>query len=225
MFKKWSILAIMVIFITNLSAQNLQLHWDMLSERNYPTVTFEMFKADKLGDTFMFVDMDFVEFKDMNMAYMEIRRNFNLGSLPLQLGIEYNGGLWSSSEAALGGEIRNCWLAGATYPFALGNSFFTATLSYKHIMRTRQAANAQFTATWSVPIWRDKVAFLGFMDIWSEGEMLGDGRKLVFMAEPQLWYNFTQHFALGTEVELSQNFVIGEKAFKVFPTIGAKWEF
>ena len=50
------------------------------------------------------------------------------------------------------------------------------------------------------------------------------------MAEPQLWVNLRNikgweniNLSLGTEVELSANFV--GKGFHVMPTVGAKWTF
>ena len=47
-------------------AQNIQLHYDLgralyksLDERPWVTTTVEMFKADKWGSTYFFVDMDY----------------------------------------------------------------------------------------------------------------------------------------------------------------------
>lgn len=220
MRNKLLLISLLALACLQTTAQNLQFHWDFLEPRNYPTITFEMYNADQWGDTFLFVDLDYDNFENQTCSYMEIRRNFSLGSsTPILVGVEYNGGMYD------GGAIDNAWLAGATYPFALGSTFCTLTASYKHIMRSSQSANAQITGTWATPIWEDRVTFTGFFDLWTEGNMTEDGRKVVFLAEPQLWYNFTQHFALGTEVELSQNFIYGEDNLQVFPTLGAKWTF
>ena len=40
-------------------AQNVQTHYDMGKDRGYLTTTVEMFKPDKMGSTFFFVDMDY----------------------------------------------------------------------------------------------------------------------------------------------------------------------
>ena len=51
---------------------------------------------------------------------------------------------------------------------------------------------------------------------------------LVVLTEPQLWYNVTPHFSLGTEIEISNNFVYNtynDKSFFINPTLGAKWNF
>ena len=50
----------------------------------------------------------------------------------------------------------------------------------------------------------------------------------VFLTEPQFWYNFTNHFSVGTEVEISNNFiynVVDDKSFFINPTLAVKWNF
>jgi hypothetical protein len=49
---------------------------------------------------------------------------------------------------------------------------------------------------------------MGFADFWREDNVFGTSETtdFVFLAEPQLWYNFSQHFSLGGEVEVSSNF-------------------
>jgi hypothetical protein len=47
---------------------------------------------------------------------------------------------------------------------------------------------------------------------------------MVFLSEPQLWFNATKKFSIGSEVELSSNFG-GMDGFKVMPTLGAKYTF
>lgn len=220
MRNKLLLITLLALACLESTAQNIQLHWDFLEPRNYPTVTFEMYKPDKWGDTFLFIDMDYDSFESQTCSYMEIRRNFSLGSAcPILVGVEYNGGMYD------GGVINNAWLVGATYPFALGSTFCTLTASYKHLVRNTLYANAQLTGTWETPIWDNRITFTGFFDLWTEGDYAQEKRKVIFMAEPQLWYNFTPHFALGTEVELSQNFIYGEDSLQAFPTLGAKWTF
>ena len=61
------------------------------------------------------------------------------------------------------------------------------------------------------------VRFSGFVDVWD------GGGHLTALSEPQLWYNFGPHFALGGEVELSYGFV--SEGFKALPCAGFKWTF
>jgi hypothetical protein len=53
-----------------------------------------MFKPDRWGNTFMFVDLDFnFDKQNPGLIYVEIAREFQLGNFPLLPHIEYNGGL------------------------------------------------------------------------------------------------------------------------------------
>ncbi|MGL5681786.1 MAG: DUF5020 family protein [Marinifilaceae bacterium] len=224
MIKKILLISLIALMSCKVFGQNLQLHWDFLNERNYPTLTFEMYKGDNWGSTFMFIDFDFPDFKDAGTAYMELSRNLKLGNFPLQLHAEYNGGLWSNANG-IGGHINNAWLVGASYPFMIGNCIFEVTGTYKHIMRTDKKSNFQLTGVWNIPLFKGFMTFNGFADLWSEqANGRNDKREMVFITEPQLWVNLGKHLSLGTEIEISKNFV-ADNAFKVYPTLGAKWNF
>ena len=80
-------------------AQNIQLHYDLgralyksLDGRPWVT-TVEMFKADKWGSTYFFVDMDYTD-KGVSSAYWEIINDTEIleGSCFCTCR-EYNGGL------------------------------------------------------------------------------------------------------------------------------------
>ncbi len=211
------------------TAQNLQTHYDMGKGRGYLTTTVEMFKPDNYGSTFFFVDMDYssdsrdVE-NGISAAYWEIARAFkwneNQKFMPR---VEYNGGVFKlDGKGTPFIPIENCWLAGVerTWASADFSKIFTLQVNYKHI-KDKEDASFQLTGVWVVQLLKGKVTFTGFADFWKE-EMFW-GTDFRFLTEPQLWYNACKHFAVGGEVELSNNFVADE--FKVMPTIGAKWTF
>ena len=82
---------------------------------------------------------------------------------------------------------------------------------------------------WSLTFARKRCTFSGFIDFW-RGEKADSHGCLVILSEPQLWYNFTEHFSLGTEWEFSNNFVhnadpASSKTFFWNPTLAAKWNF
>ena len=90
-------------------AQNIQLHYDLgramynsLSDRPWVTTTVEMFKADKWGSTYFFVDMDYTD-KGVASAYWEISRELKFWKAPISAHVEYNGGLNYINNAFLGG--------------------------------------------------------------------------------------------------------------------------
>ncbi len=200
-----------VLVIGTLQAQNLQLHYDL--ERGYATSTFEMFKPDKWGNTFMFVDFDF-NGGNMNQVYGEIARVLKTEKMPVGLHLEYNGGTSNQFSFA------NAFIFGVNYAKGNADRGFSTYLGYKTFKGTGKA-NMQLTATWYLHLFNKKVSCLGFVDLWTE-EGLTD--NTVFLTEPQLWYNINKNLSLGGEVEISNNFAFSTE-FKVRPTVAVKWNF
>jgi hypothetical protein len=205
---------------------NLQVHYDFGKNRKYVTTTLEMFKPDKWGNTFFFVDYDFNYGTDKHpsMSYMEIARCINTWGGPISAHVEYNGGIGGYPGGSYA--INNAWLGGVDY--GMHNADYSETLNlkalYKHIVGKQESA--QFTAVWGLHFMDRKISFTGFADIWLEDNTNTDGSntKYTFISEPQLWYNFTPNLSAGSEVELSSNFA-GNHGFMVNPTLAVKWNF
>ena len=138
---------------TQMQGQNLQLHYDL--RRNSATTTVEMFRPDKGGSTFFFVDLDYSP--KVSGAYWEIAREFCFWSETkmgwLSAHLEYNGGLNTTA-----GSFNNCFLGGLTYS---GHSkdwskTWSVTASYKAIPGTVdvlgacQMHNFQITGVWNL---------------------------------------------------------------------------
>ena len=241
------VLLVAVLFSAKAKAQtNAQVLYDFGSDRKFVTLTLEMFKQDKWGSTYFFVDHDFnydkVTGAEHNIAqggtYTEISRalNFwkNSNMKNWSLHAEYNGGIYASYP------INNAWLFGVEY-FMHDKSFknvLTLEALYKTIRKTDQNVPMQFTAVWTCnDIFGVKgLKFNGFADFWWETHAVDyredgsfDTKHTVFITESQLWYNVGQHFgcenlSLGGEVELSNNFG-STGGFKCRPCLGVKWDF
>lgn len=198
------------------SAQNLQVHYDMGEDRGYVTTTIEMFKPDQWGSTFFFVDMDHDTDagNSVSFSYMEIARALKFWDSPWAAQIEYNGGTF----------VNNAWLAGAQYTWnsADFSKIFTLQGLYKYIDDGLNEASFQLTGVWTIQMFQGAVTFSGFADYWKE-EKTSLGTDFVFLSEPQLWYNFGEHFSAGGEVELANNFIF--EGFRVSPTLAVKWTF
>ncbi|MDR2954028.1 MAG: DUF5020 family protein [Prevotella sp.] len=235
MMRKALVITVLSMLSFTVYAQNLQLHFDprhgLHSEdfqRNYLTATFEMFKPDKWGSTFMFVDLDFNRSRgNIGLAYLEIARDIKIGKSPIMAHVEFNGGL------ASWGTIPNAYLAGGSYATTLGKANLSSYLAYKYHAFERVSNDVQWTVIWGVNLLNDKVTLSGFLDIWTENkdrthETNSNKKKVVLLTEPQFWYNVTPNLSFGTEIEISSNFLPDaqgkDKAF-VNPTIGAKWNF
>ncbi len=220
----------LLVAIGSQAQTNLQVHYDFGSGREYITTTLEMFKTDKWGNSFFFVDYDFNAGEDNHpsCAYMEIARCINTWGGPFSAHIEYNGGLGTVDLAGVtagGYSINNAWLGGVDY--FIHSEDFNKTLNlkllYKEIVGKQHSA--QFTGVWGLNLLDKKVSFTGFADIWLEDNTFGsETTKTVFMSEPQLWYNFSENLSAGGEVEIASNFG-GYKGVTVNPTLGVKWNF
>lgn len=231
------------LFAFGAFSQNIQLHYDMGKDRNYLTSTVEMFRPDKTGNTFFFIDFDYGG-NDVNnapsLSYFEIARCYKLGKSPFSWQIEYNGGLFQSynktSKTYSSQPISNAWLTGVDYSW--NASDFSRGISlkalYKNIANTQDAKpnNFQLTAVWYLNFAKGKMRFSGFADFWKETHTVSnDGfqtnfqsKKYIFLAEPQLWYNFTPKFAAGSEIEISNHFA-GNAGFMINPCASLKYTF
>ena len=235
--KKLMTIALMAVAALSANAQNIQLHYDFgrniytgeEAGRSKVTVTLEQFKADQWGSWYYFVDLD-LSSHFTESAYTEISREFNLSKdLPIAAHVEYDGGLSKS------GSFQQAGLIGAAYNGH--NEDFSKTWSvqllYKHFLKsydnTHSYASAQLTGVWGLNFLDNKLSFAGFIDFW-RGEKANGHGCLVVLTEPQLWYNFTNHFSVGTEWEISDNFVYNadptsDKTFFINPTLAVKWNF
>ena len=218
-------------------AQNIQLHYDFGEDRKLFTSTVEMFKPDRYGSTFFFIDMDYGSdarniSNGLSLAYWEIARAFKWNETQQFMPrVEYNGGVFKlDGEETPFIPIENVYLAGIerTWASADFSKILTLQANYKYI-QDKENASFQLTAVWTVQMLKGKLNFLGFADFWKEemdvwfdvqGNKL-DKTDFRFLTEPQLWYNFAKNFAVGSEIELSNNFVGPE--FAVMPTIALKW--
>ena len=241
-FKHFAIVAFAAFaFAQGAKAQNLQVFYDFGDGREYVTTTFEMFKADKFGDTFWFIDHNYNStnhknasyFKGassaVNASYFEIERGINFWQdsklKDLSAHIEYDGSTWGAG----------IWCFGAKY-FLHSEDFsktFTLALMYDlHRGYGEADIPVKFSGVWGLnDLFGVKgLVFKGFIDVWGNNAVWGpdDETKFSVLTEPQLWYNlgdvFDGHLDVGTEVELSVNFA-GHKGFMCNPCAGLRWTF
>ena len=234
--KKYFMMALMAVAALSVNAQDIQLHYDFGRNispdqedgRQKVTITLEQFKADKWGSWYYFVDLDLSR-KFFKSAYTEISREFSFGSgSPFAAHVEYDGGL---SEAA--GSFQQAALLGAAYNghSADFSKTWSVQLLYKRYFKSydysRAYNSAQLTGVWGLNFAQNKCTFSGFIDFW-RGEKANGHGQLVILTEPQFWYNFTPHFSVGSEIEISNNFIYNlydDKTFFINPTLAVKWNF
>ncbi len=230
--KKVLLLLLIFVSFSALKAQNVQLHYDMGKGRSYVTSTVEMFKADKYGSNFFFIDMDYNArgVQGVSLAYMEIARGIKFWDSPFEIQIEHDGGFGRNKDNS-SFRINDAWLFGGNYHWNTADysKVFTLELLYKTI-RGKNKQSFQVTGVWDLRFFKNKVTLSGFADFWREDNnyfvnaLLGTTSDFVFLSEPQFWYNVDKHLSLGGEVEVASNFSL-HKGFKACPTVAVKWNF
>ncbi|MFH1214161.1 MAG: DUF5020 family protein [Candidatus Neomarinimicrobiota bacterium] len=207
-------------------AQNLQLNYDF--GRRHLTSTLEMYKTDKFGATYAFIDLDYNrcdsgKVKSASLAYGEIARYFKVPKLKnLSATIQYNDGLTNTFS------FNPVWLGGAQYVLQVGKQTFPVDFLVRKELNT-DGLTFQLTYVWYY-LWR-KLEISGFVDIWSTGADAYPSKKIVILSEPQFWYKLTPAISIGGEIEISRNFSGAwskKKDFAVdeifvLPTLGLKW--
>ena len=235
MKKRVTFVLLALLYVGIVTGQNVQFHYDFgktlynkdFESRPKLTTTVEMFKPDKWGSTFFFVDMDYTK-DGVAGAYWEIARELSFWKSPLSIHVEYNGG------NVKGAYINNAYLGGLTYTFndATFSKGFTFTPMYKYIQLNDNPHNFQLTATWYLNFAKNGLCtFSGFADFWREKTIPGIG-DYQFLSEPQLWVNLNKikgvdekfNLSIGSEVELRNNFAY-VSGFYAIPTLAIKWSF
>jgi len=245
-----SVMALAALMLSGkVSAQtNLQLQYDF--ERQSITSTLEMFKSDKGGSTYFFVDYIYGLNSDNGTTtapsetYFEFSRALNFWHnsflKDFSLHLEYDGGLgiYPGKVNLQGYGINHAFLAGFEYQFHDKEYKNTLTLQtlYKEILDCNQLAPLQFTLVWGCQdIFGAKgLSFSGFADMWFQDKLFHNEEnaplkaQTTFLSEPQLWYNVGRFIGayglnIGGEVECSVNFT--DLGFKCRPCAGIKWVF
>ena len=218
---KKTILIALLFFSSAIYAQNIQLHYDFGDGREFFTTTIEMFKPDEYGSTFFFIDFDYNAQgnKSISLAYFEIARYITIpGAAGLAGTIQYNDG------TAPWGPLGHIVLGGLSYPIDLGFVTLNTDILFRkdHLA---EGSDVQLTTVWFVPFFDGKLTFNGFLDLWTGEYWYTDGKELVLLTEPQLWYNIDNHLSVGGELEISNNFIPLTDGIEINPTLALKWKF
>ncbi len=256
--KRFLLLPILAFFtIATMAQVNLQLHYDFgrllypdaESTRPYVTSTVEFFKADKLGNNYFFVDMDYYS-DGMGAAYWEVYREFNFAKIgetnhTFAGHIEYDGGLGINKYTNNASRYQHSLLVGPAWSW--NSNDYTKTVSvelmYKQYFKQGSLEahpSFQLTGVWSLSFAKDLCTFAGYFDICycyiPKFKDNGEQKKGInFSSEPQFWFNIIgrnrpdKKFSVGTELEYSVNMIWPsegcDQAFFFNPTLAVKYIF
>ena len=231
-------LLIILCLIMPLLGQNLQVHYELRGDKRNITSTIEQFTGDRLGLTYWFISATYTDFDGRNLldghataGYGEFYRFFNIPKTNgLMAGIQYNDGLavfsGSDTSTTYGSAFGRTWLGGFAYNVPIGKMHVLTTVW----LRKKQGYNYdwQLTLAWGHTFANEKLTFNGFFDLWGEKPENSPTTpyKVVLLTEPQLYYNFNPHLALGVKAQISYNFEFGyDGQLRFAPTVAARWNF
>ena len=230
---RWRIVILALLAnLTVFGGTNLQVFYDFGSQgtactnqrTNRVTTTLELFYPDRWGNTFAFVDFDYIIHHDdpQNtpfMAYAEIARCLNFwqetAAKDLSVQVEYNGGLGlgkNSDGTFYGYGINHAALVGLNYCLHTADykNIFNLELLFKYVVDDENMWRVKDgSGHWQKQ--KGNQVPLQFTFVWKcqdfctapgltvTGFLDVWGQKLgsqavVIMSEPQLWYNVGQWF-------------------------------
>lgn len=236
---KTKVLTIITLFlfaVITINAQNIQLHFDPRHalhketfDKNSLIARFEMYKTDKWGATYGYIDFDFNQSKgNIGSAYLEISRDQKIKKLPVMAHVEFNGGVGKAND--FGFSMPNAYLVGVSYMIQIKHIDINTYIAYKYNAFQKVSNDLQWTIRWNTNLCDNKLTISGFLDIYSENNIRvrtsnENKKKIVLLSEPQFWYNVTANLSFGTKIEISNNYFTSTNKVIVNPTIAAKWRF
>lgn len=254
--KKYLLASVLSLVFNCAHAQyDVQLHYDLghnlysdaEQSRQALTATFEFLRPDKLGSTFMFIDLDFHSNTNANNgafgAYCDISRDFTVSNVnannSLTAHLQYTGG-----HNTMAGSYQQAAMVGPAWQWHSidFSRMFILQVSYKQYFKhlaNEAHPSFQVATIWNLTFSQGLFTFSGLAETWygyiPKFSKMGVQQKgIVLLAEPQFWVNILgrdrmgDKLSLGTEWELSNNFIwasSGDRTFYINPTIALKYTF
>lgn len=247
-------LLLILFLIVPLLGQNLQVHYELRGDKQYLTSTLEQFTGDKLGLTYWFISASYTDLNGENnilngnatSIYGEFYRFFNIPKTGgLMAGIQYADGFMiypvtitlpihmdnEEDHYIFGTSFSRYWMVGLAYNVPIGKMYVLTSLWAKK--KQGYDYDWQLTLAWGHNFWEDRLTFNGFFDVWGERQSVDTTNpssinpyRVVLLTEPQLYYNFNPHLALGVKTQISVNFEYGyDGELRFAPTVAARWNF
>jgi len=217
------LLSIFLPACSSLSAQDLQLHYDV--RQHFPVLYFQYFKSQDSGKAFFkpgsFLLKTQVDLSgpghNMAKGYLQVSQSFRAWRPKLFLHLQYSGGLGVTEPKQYSYYINNAWSIGMAYPFQWKGAWFSAILDYKYISNASPHHNPFFTFYWWSGHLHYKLEFSGDFSVWTEN------KRLLFFGEPQCWWNFNKVIAAGTKMNLFYHINTTADVFQVYPTVAVRF--
>ncbi|KAA6316955.1 hypothetical protein EZS27_032819, partial [termite gut metagenome] len=184
-----SLSAFAPLFCLQVSAQTIQLHYDMrhwvapeTNDKNFPTLYVEYFKEQDQGHAFikpgsflfkMQADMSGQK-NNIGKAYIQVTQTLRMWEPKIFLHFSYSGGLGVTEPKQYSYYIVNTFAAGAAYNMQWKDFWLSNVFDYKYVPYTRSTHDLLYTLYWWKGLYNYKVEFAGDFSIWTENRTHGD---------------------------------------------------
>lgn len=236
-----------LVALSPAKAQNIQVLYDfgrylypeVQKDRSRMTMTVEQQSIDRFGDTFYFVDMNFLD-QGAVSANWKFMRNLRFWKGPLSWHVRYDGGLRfinANAPEPVGSRavsLNDAFMTGVTYKYLSPSRRTMLSLSplYKYIKGIDNPHNYELCGVWKLSSPTGLFTATGFFSWWHQQDKRpGWNKEFKFMSQPQFWCNLNKvkgvasdfNLSVGTEVRVSKN--IDAPQWIVAPTLALKWSF
>ena len=240
------VVAVACLLCTDALSQNIQLHYDMrhsvdpkYNSKNFPTVYFEYFKNQDSGHafikpgSFLFkMEADLLGDKtNIGKGYMQATQTLRFWKPKMFLHLSYSGGLGITEPKQYSYYIVNTFAAGVSYTFQWHGAWLSTVLDYKYIPYQKPTNDFIYTLYWWKGFFNYKFELAGDFSIWTENKNQGDdytktlsGKRFFFFAEPQIWYNISQKFSVGSKINMFYHVNTTDNVFQAYPTLAVKYK-
>lgn len=235
---------LLILLSTGLSAQTLQLHYDLRhtidpahNTHNYPTLYFEYFKTQDSGRHFIKPGSFLLKTQadllgsghNIGKFYFQVSQSFRCWRPGIFISLQYSGGLGVTEPKQYSYYINNTFSAGLEIPFRWKGAWLSSVLDYKYVPYARPSHDFLYTLYWWKGFLNYKLECSGDFSCWTENKDHGDdltsgqnGKRFFFFAEPQLWLNINKITALGTKINLFYHINTVDNLLQIYPTVAAR---
>ena len=238
------ILTIVAFFFSPifLCGQELQFHYDFrhsiqpqLNEKNFPWVDFKYFKEIDTVNTgaFLLEAQSFLDGNKNNIGqtFIQLSQSLKFWKPNIFAYFYFSGGLGVTPNS-FGYYISNAYSVGGSYLLEFKNIWFNLSLLYRYSAYQKPSHDPQLNFYVGGALFNYKVMYSSTLVLWTNNIDNGStndsgetGKRVLFFADPQIWFKIGKGFSIGSRGSLSYHIVDEKNRVVLYPTIGLKREF
>ncbi|MFN8207283.1 MAG: DUF5020 family protein [Bacteroidales bacterium] len=231
-----------LIFPHITTGQELQLYYDFrhstdphLHDKNFPWIDFKYFKQiDTLNTgSFLLEAQSFLNGKKNNMGqtFIQMSQSLKFWKPDIYLNVYYSGGLGVTPDS-YGYYVSNAYALGGSYLLKFEKIWFNLSLLYRYSAYEKPSHDPQINFYLGGGFFKYRVMYSSTLVLWTNNKDDGlisnqgkTGKKVLFFADPQVWFRIGKGFSLGARGSLSYHIMDDKNRVVLYPALGLKKDF